>query len=99
VHDPEHEDDSVDVDRVEHHPVVADPKTVERIASSSDRLDRLAAADAPVAEIACELLEGASDPVSKLGRNVPECLDGGWTEFDPEGSQARSSRGVVWPLA
>jgi hypothetical protein len=100
VHDAEDQHDPVDVDGVEHHPVVTDPKTIESIPGSPDRLDRLAARDSPGTEVACESLQGALHPALKLGRQVRECLGGGRSEGDPVGrSQTSSSSGVVWPLA
>jgi hypothetical protein len=40
--DPEDKDDAVLVDDVVHHPIVADPKTVERVGCAPDGLDALA---------------------------------------------------------
>ena len=99
MHDAEHQDNSVLLEHVVHHAVVADTKPVERVAHTLDRLDGLPF-DATVARDAgSKLLQSATDPgLDILGQLLEgACRRRG--DLDAVRGQARSFRLVVRPFA
>jgi hypothetical protein len=67
MHDPEHEDDPILVDPVEHDAVVADPEPVERVGGPANRLHCLAAGPPRVGRILPEPFESLADSPAQLG--------------------------------
>jgi hypothetical protein len=76
MHDAEHQDYAVFVDGVVHDTIAADAESVEGIAHSLDRLDRLAANSTRLRGVTSQLLERFLDSRAELRRKVLERSDG-----------------------
>ena len=99
MHDAENQDPSVLVDHVVHHAMVADAKSVERVARATDGFDRIAA-DATLPACATrQLLQGLPEPVAGLDWQFLERLRRRRREPDAVGGQTRSLRFTVRPFA
>lgn len=99
MHDAEDQDHAVFVDGVVHDAIVADAESVEGIADSLDRLDRLAADPARLGGVASQLLERFLDPRANLGRQLVERSDGRRRQLDAIRGQTSSFSVVVRPSA
>lgn len=99
MHDAQHQDHAVLVDRVAHDAIVADAESLEGIARSPDRLDRLAADSTRLGGVTSQLLERFLDPRSQLGEQLPERLEGRRRQLDAVRGQTSSFRVVVRPSA
>jgi hypothetical protein len=99
MHDAQHQDHAVFVDRVVHDAIVADAEPMEGIARSLDRLDRLAASPTRLGGVTSELLERFLDPRPQLRRQLLERPDGRRRQLDAVRGQTSSFRVVVQPSA
>ena len=68
--DPEHEDDAILADHVEHDAIVADAKSVERVRGPADRLHSLSSDAAGLGDIHREPFEGFANPSARCSRHL-----------------------------
>ena len=99
MHDAKDKDHRIFVDDVIHDAVVADPKSVERVADTADGLDGLAADASLVRSVTREPLERVPNFRPDFIRQLLEGSDRGWRQLDAVGDQTRPFRLVVRPLA
>ena len=99
MHDAEDQDHAVLVDDVVHDSIVADAESVEGIADSLDRLDRLTADPARLGGVASQRPERFLDPRAEFGRQLVERSDGRRRQFHAVRDQMSPSSVVVRPSA
>ena len=99
MHDAEDQDHRIFVDDVVHDPIVPDPKSVERVADTTDGLDGLAAEASLVRGVTRQSLKRVPNPCPDLVRQLLESSDRRWRQLDAVGDQPKAFRLVVRPFA
>jgi hypothetical protein len=99
VQDAEHQDHVIALDEVNHHAVVTDTQTMERVLSPMDGLDRLAWYASGTSDVMREPGEGVSDALPACVIKLLELPRRRTGEPDLIGAQTRSSSLTVRPLA
>ena len=95
----EHEDDPIFLDDVVHHAIVANAESVKRVRKALDCLDCFTPDTARSRGFGGKLFECVADPRSHIGSQLLDRFRCAGRELDPIGTQPRSFRLAVRPLA